>query len=346
MGAVAADRRPTLPVGKLPAKLLARLLAEVPVADPRVLVGPGVGLDCAVLDMGGGRCLVAKSDPITFAADEIGWYAVQVNANDVATTGAEPRFFLATVLLPEGGTDEGLAEAILRQIRSACAEVGAELVGGHTEITHGLGRPVVAGTMLGEVERERLVLPTGARPGDSLILTKRLAVEATAILAREKAVALAGRVDARVLERARGFLRSPGIGVLRDARAALAAARVHAMHDPTEGGLATGLLELAQASGVGLEIEDTVPCYPETRALCAAFGIDPWGVIASGSLLVSVAPEDAEAVVSSLAAAGVEGRVIGRVEDAAHGVLRREAGRVVPVPRFERDEIAKAFGSA
>ena len=335
--------RPGLPVGKLPAELLTRLLAEEPVRDPRVLVGPGVGLDCAVIDLGEGRCLVAKSDPITFATDEIGWYAVQVNANDVATTGAVPRYFLATVLLPEAGADEALAESILRQVRAACAEVGAELIGGHTEVTHGLGRPILAGTMLGEVERSRLVLPTGARPGDRLILTKRLAVEATAILAREKAPAPAGGVDEPLLERARGFLRDPGIGVLRDARAALAAAPVHAMHDPTEGGLATALHELAQAAGVGIEVDAGVPIYLETLALCAPFGIDPWGVIASGSLLLAVAPEDAGLVLASLAAAGVEGAAVGWVRDPAFGVVRVESGRRAPVPRFERDEIAKAF---
>src|SRR5574341_994293 len=202
----------SLPVGKLPVDLLAGWLSRAPTSDPRLILGPGVGLDCAILDYGE-TLLALKSDPITFATDQIGWYAVQVNANDVATTGAEPRFFLATILLPEAGADEGLAETILRQVRSACAEVGAELVGGHTEVTHGLGRPIVAGTMLGEVERERLVLPTGARPGDSLVLTKRLAVEATAILAREKAPSLAGRVGPAVLARAREFLRHPGIGV-------------------------------------------------------------------------------------------------------------------------------------
>ena len=224
--------------------------------------------------------------------------------------------------------------------------MGAELIGGHTEITHGLGRPILAGAMLGEVERDRLVLPTGAPPGDSLILTKRLAVEATARLAREKGAELAGRVDPRVLARARDFLHDPGIGVLRDARAALAAARVHAMHDPTEGGLATGIHELAQAAGVGIEVDAGVPVHPETLELCAAFGMDPWGVIASGSLLVAVAPEDADGVLASLAATGVEGAVIGRVRESARGVVRLDSGRAAPLPPFERDEIAKAFAVA
>jgi hydrogenase maturation factor len=333
-----------LPVGKLPGPELARLLAGLGRGDPRVLVGPGIGLDCAVLDLGGGRCLVAKSDPITFASDAIGWYAVQVNANDVATTGALPRWFLATLLLPEGRSDAALAETILHEIAGACRELGAELVGGHTEITHGLDRPIVAGTMLGEVTRDELVLPSGARPGDRLLLTKRLAVEATALLAREKAEAVAGSVPAGVLDAARAFLHRPGIGVLRDARAALAGGRVHAMHDPTEGGFATGVRELAEAARVGIEVDAwAVPVYPETRALCEALGLDPWGVIASGSLLLAVPESDAGAVLAALHAAGIEACAVGRVLEPVRGVRVRDASGLRPLRRFARDEIARAF---
>ncbi|HOQ28727.1 MAG TPA: AIR synthase related protein, partial [Armatimonadota bacterium] len=149
-------------VGKLPAELLARLLSRHPVTDPRVLVGPAPGEDAAAIDMGD-RVLVAKTDPITFATDAIGWYAVNVNANDIATMGAEPRWFLATVLLPEGA-EERLAEEIFEQIATACEELGIALVGGHTEITYGLSRPVIAGCLLGEAERERLLPSRGARP--------------------------------------------------------------------------------------------------------------------------------------------------------------------------------------
>src|SRR5512139_1257066 len=148
------------PLGKLPADMLARLLAQVRPVDPRVLVGPGIGLDAAVIDMGD-RLLVAKSDPITFATDSIGWYAVQVNANDIATTGAAPRWFLATILLPASRADEALAQEILGQIHRACTNIGVRLVGEHTEITYELDRPIVVGTMLGEVTHERLVTSSG-----------------------------------------------------------------------------------------------------------------------------------------------------------------------------------------
>ena len=207
-----------LPVGKLPHDLLARLLARAPADDPRILLGPGSGLDCAVIDLGD-RLLALKSDPITFTADQIGWYAVQVNANDIATTGAQPRWMLATLLLPEGKTTAGDVEAIFEQITHACRELGISLIGGHTEVTHGFDRAVVCGTMIGEVERGRLVTPRGAKPGDRLLLTKGVPVEAVSILAREFAGKLAGLLSEEELQAARGYLLRPGISVVRDARA-------------------------------------------------------------------------------------------------------------------------------
>lgn len=333
-----------LPAGKLPPDLLERLLAKTAFADPRLLLGPGVGVDCAVVDLENGNCLIAKSDPITFATDEIGWYAVHINANDIATMGAAPRWFLATLLLPERGTDAALAESIFDQILAACREVGAALVGGHAEVTLGIDRPIVAGTMLGEVSRDRLITPAGARVGDALLLTKRIAVEATSILAREKAADLAGKIDLPLLHHARRFLHDPGISVVRDAQIAIGAGRVHAMHDPTEGGLAMGLHELAAAAKIGLEIDArAVPVYPETQALCEIFGIDPWGVIASGSMLLAVEAADAERIVDTLHAAHIEASIIGRVIERARGVMLGDGTSLAPLKTFARDEITKAF---
>ena len=332
-----------LPLGKLPAPLLERLLNLVAPADPSVVVGPGVGLDAAVLNLGD-RYLVVTTDPITFATDAIGWYAVQVNANDIACTGATPRWFLATLLLPEGHTEPALAEAIFSQIGAACRALNISLVGGHTEITYSLDRPIVVGMMLGEVQPAQLVTAAGAQVGDALILTKGIAVEATAIIAREQADTLAGRFPPDFLEHCRNFLYQPGIGVMRDAQVAISAGRVHAMHDPTEGGLATGLRELAQASGVGLEVDgDAIPVLPETAALCAEFGLDPAGVIASGALLLAVAAEDAGAITAALQAAGIAAAVIGRVLPAEGGLWLRQGSEARPLPGFERDEIARLF---
>ena len=334
------------PLGKLPAEHLARLLARHAPSDQRVVLGPGVGRDAAVISFGD-RYLVAKTDPITFASDEIGWYAVHINANDIACTGATACWFLATLLLPEARTDEASVDTIFDQIAGACAELGVELVGGHTEITHGLDRPIVSGCMLGEVTPDQLVRPDGARPGDALLVTKGIAVEGTAIIAREKNSELAG-LDGFFLKQCREFLHDPGISVVRDASLATATGEVHVMHDPTEGGLATGLWELAAASEVGLEVDQAaIPILPETQVLCARLGLDPPGLIASGALLLAVAPDDAAVILAALNDAGIAAARIGRVVERERGVvLLAGAGlqpRPRPLPRFERDEIARLF---
>ena len=334
--------RTLYPLGKLPAEHLARLLARYAPSDERIVLGPGVGRDAAVISFGD-RYLVAKTDPITFASDEIGWYAVHVNGNDVACTGATARWFLATLLLPGGRTDPSLVDVIFDQIARACAELDVELVGGHTEITHGLDRPIVIGCMLGEVAPERLVRPDGARLGDALLVTKGIAVEGTVIIAREKNSGLAG-LDGSLLERCRGFLHDPGISVVRDAAVATAAGEVHVMHDPTEGGLATGLWELAEAAEVGLEVDEAaIPVLPETRTLCAQLGLDPLGLIASGALLLAVAPGDVAAILAALDEAGIAAAHIGRVVERERGIVLRSATGERPLPRFERDEITRLF---
>lgn len=334
--------RASLPIGKLPPDLLRSILAKTPIRDPRVRLGPGVGLDCAVIDMGASY-LIAKTDPITFAADEIGWYAVHISANDIATTGARPRWFLATVLLPENQTTPELATAIFDQLQRGCEDVGASLVGGHTEITFDLSRPIVVGTMLGEVAKDGLIRPDGARVGDAVIVTKGVPIEGVAIIARERGEALTGRVEASFIDRARGFLHSPGISVLKDALLAAEAGGVTAMHDPTEGGLATGLWEMAEACGHGIRVEPkAIPIVPEGAALCAALGLDPMGAIASGALLICAAPESAPAILAALARGGIPSRVIGEVVEGDEVQEFRDQ-QWASLPRPERDEIAKLF---
>jgi hydrogenase maturation factor len=345
-GSYTTEAMPFLPVGKLSAELLQRLFAKYVPADPRVIVGPQVGEDAAVLDMGD-RYLVATTDPITFATDEMGWYALHVNANDLAVRGAQPRWFMATVLLPEGRSHEAQVEQLFAEVAEACAVVGVSLVGGHTEVTAGLPRPVVVGAMLGEVDKDRLVTTGGALVGDAVLLTKGVPLEGASIIARERrAEALRRGVPAEIVERARGFLRSPGISVVPEARAACGAARVHAMHDPTEGGLATACWEMAHAAGVGLRVDrERVPVLPEGRRLCEAFGLDPIGTIASGSLLMTVAPGDADAVTNACRGAGIECAAIGRVTPASAGVALVSGGHPRPMPAFPQDEITRVFGT-
>ncbi len=330
-----------LPTGKLPLELLSSLLGRLTRRDPRVLLGPGIGLDCTVIDFGD-RLLVAKTDPITFTADRIGWYAVHVNANDVATTGARPRWFLCTVLLPENGARPELIESIFEEIEQACAQVGAELVGGHTEVTAGLERPVLSGTMLGEVAPDRLITPRGARPGDRVLLTKGVPIEGGSILAREFADRL-GKLPADVVERASNYLVEPGISVVREAMAAVEAGGVSAMHDPTEGGLAAALWELADAAGVRLEIDlEAVPVLPEGAALCAHLGLEPLDTIASGALLLTVTPGRAQLVASAVAAQGVAVSDIGEVVTGNGVAMRSKSGPRV-LPRPARDALAALY---
>jgi len=328
--------------GKLPADLLARLLARLPPA-PGLLLGPGVGRDAAAIDLGDGRVLVAKADPVTFATDQIGRYVVHVNANDVACLGARPAWFLATVLLPEGASPE-LAEQIFEQILSACDELRIVPAGGHTEITLGLDRPIIAGAMLGETTVEGLVRPEAARVGDHLLLTKGIAIEGTALLAREAPAALREHgVPSDVIESAARLLERPGISVVREAMAARRAAgdAVHALHDPTEGGLATALRELGQAAGLAARVRRRdVAVLPETAAVCEALALDALGLLASGALLAAVAPDACDRVLDATRVDGTEAACIGELASGEADAIIGDRGEE-PLPRFERDELAR-----
>ena len=327
--------------GKLPADLLDRLLNTANTTDPRVLLGPRVGADAAVIDMGD-TVLVAKSDPVTFAAERIGWYTVQVNANDIACLGATPKWFLATVLLPEGAEPE-LAEEIFNQITEACDGLGVALVGGHTEITHGLTRAIVSGHMLGEAKKSEVVWPGGALPGDALLLTRGIAIEGTALLAREAAGALrAGGMSDADIDAAAALLESPGISVVRAAQIACSTGGIHAMHDPTEGGLATGLAELASAASVGVELNaDAIHVLPETQLVCRALKLEPLGLLASGALLMAVEPGDVTNVQALLEQEGIDSHLIGTVTEASAGLKLASSSGLSLLPTFPRDELAR-----
>tara|TARA_Y100001934_G_C12246765_1_gene723082 strand:+ start:233 stop:1249 length:1017 start_codon:yes stop_codon:yes gene_type:complete len=330
-----------LKAGKLPADLLAVLLADLESSDPAVVVGPRVGEDAAVLSLGGGY-LVAATDPITFASDDIGWYAVHVNANDVAACGATPRWFLATVLLPENSTDV-LARRVLEQIHSTAESLNVSVVGGHTEITVGLDRPIVVGQMLGLANQQTLLKTGGARPGDVLLLSKSIALEGTALLAREKAESIREQLGDERLAEAQSLLHSPGISVVPEASLACGTDVVTAMHDPTEGGLVNSVLEMAEASGTGVRLyQDRIPIHPLCRSICAELRVDPLGLIASGALLMAVSADGVDDIMSVFDAASMALTIIGEVVNAEHGcTFVSEDGTVTDMPKFERDEIAR-----
>lgn len=330
-----------LPIGKLPPKLLKDLVARLGSSGGRVVVGPGIGMDCAVIEFGD-RYLVAKTDPITFTADQIGWYVVHVNANDIATTGARPAWLLVSAMFPAGKTAQGDVEAVFDDVVRACAAIDVKFVGGHTEITAGLDRPILTGTMLGEVARENLVTPRGARPGDVILLTKWVPIEATSILATAFADRLRDLPE-DLLRRGRSSITDPGISIVREAVAAADAGGVTAMHDPTEGGLAAGLWEMATAAGVSMLVQaDAIPIPETARAICGKLALDPLACIASGALILTADPERSSRVLSAIQQLGVPAVEIGEVRSGA-GVQLEADGETEDLHWPEQDALAALF---
>lgn len=337
------NKQKILPVGKLPLNVLKKFLKRYAVLDRSVIVGPDIGLDAAVIEFGG-KYILAKTDPITFTSKDIGLYAININANDIASMGGVPRWFLAAILLPAGKADIKMAEVIFSHLSNACKRLGISFCGGHTEITAGINRPIVIGQMLGEVRKGKLATARGAMIGDAIILTKGIAIEATSIMAREKTKELTKKFGLSFVKRCKNFIKNPGIGVLKDSQAAAKHAKIHAMHDPTEGGVATGLHELAIASKIGIIADmEKIPVFSECRRLCNYFGINPLGAIASGSLLIAVDERDSKNVVMGLKKNGIAASIIGKAVAKKHGVKIMENGKLKSLKIFERDEITKIF---
>lgn len=331
-----------LKTGKLPPGLLEKSIRHTGAKDGRVLLGPKLGEDAAIVRMGKGRLLVLKTDPVTYASDMIGYYAVHVNANDVATRGASPAWFQATILLPEG-SDEGLPEQISRQISSACEELGIAVVGGHTEVTPGISNPIVVGDMHGIIEGRKPVLTSGARVGDVVVLTKGAGIEGTATIARMRKGTVEKLLGMAAARRAARFIFRPGLSVVPEAKAALGSG-VSAMHDPTEGGVLMGAYELASASGRSIELSaDDVPVLPETERICEHFGIDPLGLLGSGALLATFRPRDAERYLESMEGRSIRAAAVGRMVSGKNRSVVVRDGQVTRLTSCERDELLRIF---
>jgi len=337
--------RTHLPPGKLPGPLLDRLISTYRTrADPSVIVQPGYGRDAAALHVGSGGQLIVKSDPITFATDAAAHYLVAVNANDIACLGGDPRWLSVVALLPERSTTEALVERLFADLKHACDALGISIVGGHTEITLGVDRPLLVGTMLGVPGPRGILKPGGGRAGDDVLLTKWIGIEGTALLAHELGPGFRGAVTEAVLTRAAKLLRHPGISIVADARAALATSGVTSLHDPTEGGIATALHELGRGSGCGVEvIAEAIPILPETRVLCDHLGLDPLGLLSSGALLMSVSTDRRAAVEAECRGAGIPVSHIGRLASPEKGFTMMREGWRQPLPRFDTDEVARAL---
>jgi hydrogenase expression/formation protein HypE len=327
-----ADR--VLPLGKLPAALLGRLLGDLAPLPAEVLVGPGIGEDACAIQVEAG-VLVAAGDPITLTGADLGRAVVTVNANDVAVTGVRPRWFLATILLPAGTTEADVVR-LFADMRRTLTALGAALVGGHTEVTGAVRDPVVSGHMLGWAPAGRIVRTGGARPGDAIVQVGQVPIEGAAVLALDHPAALSTAPQGS-LQAAATALDDPGISVVEPALAA-AEPGATAMHDPTEGGLAAALWELATASRVALRVDrERIAWFRPGLDVCRAAGADPWATLASGALLATFPGPQADEAVRHLNARGHAAAVIGRAEP-GEGV-RDTAGTPIPWP--DRDEVAR-----
>jgi HAD superfamily hydrolase (TIGR01509 family) len=322
-----------LPAGKVPWDVVGKLLKQALPAE--VHLGPALGEDAALVEIGGELWAVA-SDPISFTATGAGRLAVIVNANDVAVRGARPRFFLAVALIaPHEATAERVQELLL-QVRDACDEVGAILIGGHTEVTPGLPHSILVGTMLGRVVGRPLTTG-GLRVGDHVGMTRSAGIEGTAILLSEFRRGFCSLHGESFLEHATKKISDDWLLVAPEALRAAECKGVSALHDVTEGGVGEALYEMATASGLTVAARrEDVPVLPETATICSDLSIDPLGIVGSGALLVGCDQANRAQLEAAMADGGVPFTWIGRA-------VAAENGNDTPrLPRFSQDEILKA----
>lgn len=328
--------------GKVPPDSLSRIVfRHTGAPNRRLLLGPALGEDAAIVRMQG-KLLILTTDPITGAQENAGWLSVHVNANDIATRGAKPVWFLCCLLLPEhSGTS--VLEQIMNQVDEAAREISVTVAGGHSEITPGLHRPIIVGSMIGEITSGKYVSTAGAKPGDKIILTKTIGLEGTAILAYDLQEKLTHSLGDDVIHRAKAFSRR--ISVVRDAMIAVKTGGVHAMHDPTEGGVICGLWEIGEASRTGMVVEESrIAVAPETEFVCDALGLDPLRVLSSGSLLITAGPGKADRITKTLQQSGIAASVIGEIANPEKGrvFVKRDGTRVKLEPPA-RDELYKVL---
>lgn len=333
-----AKRTQRFKVGKVPPSTLLRAVYPFLGRKSRsLLIGPGIGRDAAAIKYGN-KVLVFSTDPITGTATHIGRHSVHINANDIATAGARPKWYLCTILLSPDA-DEISLRHIMADADNAAKGLGIAVVGGHTEVTPGLTRPIIAGFMIGETTKQRLLSSEGGREGDKVLLTKTAGLEGTAILASDYRNKLRD-LEPKTLDRARKF--SEQISVVKEALTAARVKGVHAMHDPTEGGVLNGLWELAEASNLGIEVDaDRIPVAPETGRVCRVLGLDPLRLMSSGSLLVAVDSAKAETVARALKRIPVRVSEVGRLTSVSKGRYVARGPRRLRLEAAPTDELYK-----
>lgn len=328
-------------IGKVPENVLKRsVIKQIHTRRAEVLLGAGVGEDCAAVKLAEDETLVMSTDPITGTVHDIGTLAIQITVNDLASAGAEPLGVLLTVLLPEA-VEEADLKKMMAQVEEACAKTNIQVMGGHTEVTAAVTQLVISVCGVGKVKDGQLVSTAGARPGMDILVTKWIGIEGTSILAKEKEQELLTRFAQPFLDKAKAM--DQYLSVLPEAAVAVRSG-VAAMHDVTEGGIFGALWEMAEASGVGLEIDlKKIPIRQETVEICEFFGLNPYQLISSGCMLM--ASSDGNRLVRELNLAQIPAAVIGKATEGNDRVLWNEEERRFLEPP-KTDELYKVSAAS
>lgn len=331
-------RKRGLQCGKLPPRMMAKLLGGLGARDASVKVGPALGEDTAAIALGD-RYMIVTTDPITLTGDGAGDLLLQVNANDMATRGVRPRYLQAAALLPPG-TSIREVKRLFAEVDASARRMGVAITGGHTEVTDAVTRPVLIGTMIGFGRERRLLSTGGSRAGDALVMTGAAGIEGTLLMARARGKKIAAALGEETRREAVRLGIEPGTLVLR-AGLIGAAAGAHAMHDPTEGGIGAAVHEMASAARLRVAIHlDRIPIFVVTANICRLFGIDPLGLISSGALLIAIPPQRVKKVIAAMGAAKIKAVQIGSFEP-GRGVKAFRGGKAAKLAWFERDELLK-----
>ncbi|MCL1966011.1 MAG: AIR synthase family protein [Candidatus Bathyarchaeota archaeon] len=331
-----------LPPGKIPIDILQNTVFKNLGANrAEVTLGPTAGVDGAVLDIGD-KSVIVSMDPITGAIERIGFEAVNVNANDIATFGVKPAFIFSCIMLPENA-DNQIVETISAQMGKAAMELGVAIVGGHCETTPNLVNPIVVCCIMGLTNKGEYITTAGVKNGDYLILTKSAGIEGVAILATDREEQLSKVLSSEMLQTAKDLYKQ--ISVVKDALTAYQTGGVHAMHDPTEGGVLNGIHEMADAANLGVRVfEEKIVVNPETREICQYFKIDPLQLISSGALLIAAEPKASLGIIEILKQQGISAAIIGEFnDDSKKRVFELKTGDTQVLPRPVSDQLWTAL---